>query len=76
METSLGVDVLFVEEVIGRLRLIEERKKKLPPLSSTSMGRLLFIMEEWIALLKPHTFMKLGMGRRTKKKEEKEILAL
>ncbi|KAK3121536.1 hypothetical protein QOZ80_8BG0655630 [Eleusine coracana subsp. coracana] len=52
IETLLDLDSISVEEATGRLRAMEQRKKK--PQSSTldSNGRLLLTEEEWMSRLK------------------------
>jgi hypothetical protein len=60
IETFLAVDTLSVEEVVGRLRQVEERRKKKLGMSPTpptdqiydKQGRLLLSEEEWLAKLK------------------------
>jgi hypothetical protein len=60
IETFLAVDTLSIEEVVGRLRQVEERRKKKLGMSPTppadqiydKQGRLLLSEEEWLAKLK------------------------
>jgi hypothetical protein len=59
IETLLDVDTISIEEVVGRLRQVEERrKKKVAPATSPAepiydkQGRLLLSEEEWLAKLK------------------------
>ena len=56
IETLLDVNELSVEEVVGRLRAIEQRKKKPASMGASSnvdkQGRLLLTEEEWMARLK------------------------
>jgi len=61
IETLLDVDTMSIEEVVGRLRQVEERrKKKASPATSLAdptydkQGRLLLSEEEWLARLKIH----------------------
>ncbi|XP_022967658.1 uncharacterized protein LOC111467102 [Cucurbita maxima] len=51
IETLLDVNDLTVEEVIGRLRNIEQRKKNIVS-AVDQEGRLLLTEEEWLACLK------------------------
>jgi hypothetical protein len=55
IETFLDLNTIAVEEVVGRLRQVEERelkKKKKPPTPVDKQGRLLLSHEEWLARLK------------------------
>ncbi|CAD6337548.1 unnamed protein product [Miscanthus lutarioriparius] len=56
IETLLDVNELSVEEVVGHLRAIEQRKKKPASAGASStadkQGRLLVTEEEWMARLK------------------------
>jgi len=59
VETLLDVDTMSIEEVVGRLRQVEERRKrKASPATSLAdptydkQGRLLLSEEEWLARLK------------------------
>jgi hypothetical protein len=56
IETLLDVNELSVEEVVSRLRTIEQRKKKPASTGASSnvdkQGRLLLTEEEWMARLK------------------------
>jgi hypothetical protein len=48
--TLLDLDSLSIEEAIGHLRAVEQRKK--PPSAKKTSGRLLFTEEEWLARMK------------------------
>jgi hypothetical protein len=50
IETLLDVDAMTVEEVTGRLRNVEQRKKSASTVDN--QGRLLLTQEEWLAWLK------------------------
>jgi hypothetical protein len=50
IETLLDLNTISVEEVTGRLRAVEQRRK--PPPVVDSQGRLLLTQEEWMAKLK------------------------
>jgi hypothetical protein len=50
METLLNLDSLSIEEVVGHLRAIEQRKKPTP--ARVTGGRLLLTEEEWMARMK------------------------
>jgi hypothetical protein len=50
IETLLDLDSLSIEEAVGHLRAVEQRKK--PPPAKESGGRLLLTEEEWMARLK------------------------
>jgi hypothetical protein len=50
METLLNLDVLTIEEAVGHLHAVEQRKKL--PSSKDSEGRLLLTKEEWMACMK------------------------
>jgi uncharacterized membrane protein YgcG len=49
METLLNLDSLLIEEVVGHLWVVEQRKK--PPAPKENGGRLL-LTEEWLARMK------------------------
>ena len=50
IKTLLDLNTISVEEVTGRLRAVEQRRK--PPPVVDSQGRLLLTQEEWMAKLK------------------------
>ncbi|XP_066324334.1 uncharacterized protein [Miscanthus floridulus] len=71
IETLLDVNELLVEEVVGRLRAIEQRKKKPASAGASStankQGLLLLAEEEWMARLKLREFGEgSGSGKRDK----------
>jgi hypothetical protein len=48
IETLLDLDSLSIEETVGHLRVVEQRKK--PLTTKDSDGRLLLMEEEWLSL--------------------------
>jgi uncharacterized membrane protein YgcG len=52
METLLDLSTLFIEEVIDRLKAVDDRDEAQPTNSVTSDGKLLFTKEHWLARLK------------------------
>ncbi|XP_062217702.1 uncharacterized protein LOC133917893 [Phragmites australis] len=52
IETLMDLDIVSVEEVTGRLRAVEQRKKSTSAPVKDSSGRLLLTEEEWAARLK------------------------
>jgi hypothetical protein len=50
IETLLDIRTISVEEVTGRLRAVEQRRK--PPVVTDNQGRLLMCEEDWLARLK------------------------
>ena len=52
IETLLDLNTISVEEVTGRLRTVEQRRKSPPVVNS--QGRLLLCEEDWLAKLKIH----------------------
>ena len=54
IETLLDINNISVEEVTGRLRAVEQRRKPAPVLDN--QGRLLLCEEEWLARLKLREF--------------------
>jgi hypothetical protein len=50
METLLDLDSLSIEEAVGHLRVVEQRKKPTP--AKEVGGRLLLTEEEWMACMK------------------------
>ncbi|KAF8646560.1 hypothetical protein HU200_065782 [Digitaria exilis] len=58
IETLLDLDTISVEEVTGRLRAVEQRRK--PPPVVDNQGRLLLCEEEWKAKMQIHDGEKGG----------------
>jgi hypothetical protein len=50
METLLDLNSLSIEEAVGHLHVVEQRKK--PPQAKENGGRLLLTKEEWMARMK------------------------
>jgi hypothetical protein len=51
IDTLLDLDTLFMEELIGRLKAVEERYEQEQP-EAKQTGKLLLSNEEWVALMK------------------------
>ena len=60
IETLLDINNISVEEVTGRLRAVEQRRKPAPVLDN--QGRLLLCEEEWLARLKLRESEEKGNG--------------
>jgi hypothetical protein len=53
METLLDLNSLSIEEAVGHLRAVEQRKKNVTSPSADASGHLLLMKEDWTACMKP-----------------------